>query len=130
MIADTSFIIDLLRNKISAVDKLEEIEKKKDSQIVTTPTIFELVVGIMMSSFPENEKSKIIEILKKFSILPLSLEESWKAGEIMGDLFKRGIPIDVIDAQISGIALYHNQIVVTRNTKHFERVNGLRIDTY
>ena len=130
MITDTSFIIDLLRGKSTALKKLEEIEKNKDSQIITTPTVFELVVGITMSSIPEKEKSKVIDILKNFSILPLLLEESWKAGEILGELFKQGTPIDIIDTQIAGIALCHNQTVITRNKKHFELVNKLKIESY
>lgn len=92
--------------------------------------VFELVVEIEMSSIPEKEKSKVIDIMKNFSILPLLLEESWKAGEILGELFKQGTPIDMIDAQIAGIAICHNQTVITRNKKHFERISQLKIEGY
>jgi predicted nucleic acid-binding protein len=38
--------------------------------------------------------------------------------------------VDPIDAQIAGIALQHDDIIVTRNIKHFERFKGLRVETY
>ncbi|OLS22119.1 MAG: hypothetical protein HeimC3_32610 [Candidatus Heimdallarchaeota archaeon LC_3] len=46
MIADTSFLIDLMKKKEEAVTKLEEIEKNKESQCTTTSSIFELATGI------------------------------------------------------------------------------------
>ena len=84
MIADTSFLIDLMKKKPNALKKLEAIEKRKDSQITTTPTLFELVVGIKMCNFPEKEKEKVLKILGDFSILSLGIKESWQGGEILG----------------------------------------------
>ena len=130
MIADTTFIIDLMKKNPRALKKLKEIENKKERQIITTPTVFELVVGITMSSYPNKEKSKVLEILKNFSIIPFTLEDAWLSGEILGDLYKNGEPIDIVDCQIAGTALHHDQVVITRNTRHFERVVDLAHETY
>lgn len=130
MIADTTFIIDLMKKRPKALKKLKEIETKKERQLITTPTVFELVVGITMSSYPKKEKSKVLEILKNFSIVPFTAEDAWISGEILGDLYKNGEPIDIVDCQIAGTALHHDQVVVTRNTKHFERISDLAQETY
>ncbi|MBS3136929.1 hypothetical protein J4232_00725 [Candidatus Woesearchaeota archaeon] len=43
---------------------------------------------------------------------------------------KRGIPINPQDSMIAGIAIRNNESVLTRNTKHFERIDNLTIETY
>ena len=130
MIADTSFIIDLMRNKPSAVTKLTAIETDKESQKTTNLTVFELATGIAMSNWPEKEKKKVENQLQKFSIINFETIHAYKAGLELGKLLKEGNPVDPIDAQISGIALIENEVIVTRNKKHFERIDGLKIESY
>jgi tRNA(fMet)-specific endonuclease VapC len=130
MIAETTFIIDLMKKSPKALKKLKEIEEKKERQLLTTPSVFELVVGITMSSFPGKEKSKVLEILKKFSIIPFVLEDAWISGEILGNLYKEGNPIDVIDCQIAGSAIHYDQVLISRNTKHFEKIVDLVHEVY
>ncbi len=36
-------------------------------------------------------------------------------------------PLDDIDLLIAGIALANHLVLVTRNTRHFERINGLEL---
>jgi len=130
MIADTSFLIDLMRKNPQALAKLEEIEKNKESQYTVSPVVFELVIGMAMSDWPEKERQKIKAVLQDFSIFSFDEKDAQPAGETLGQLFKRGTPIDVVDAQIGGIALQHNQKVVTRNPNHFEKIPTLKIETY
>jgi len=42
----------------------------------------------------------------------------------------KGSPIGDLDAMIAGIALTHGESVVTTNLKHFERVEGLQVETW
>jgi tRNA(fMet)-specific endonuclease VapC len=51
-------------------------------------------------------------------------------GGIVGDLEKRGQIISDMDALIASVALEHDELVVTRNLAHFQRVAGLRIEGY
>ena len=80
MIADTCFIIDLMRKRTNALEKLKLLEEKGERQFITTPTIFELVVGIRMANKPEKETDKVFSILKNFAILELTVESAWIAG--------------------------------------------------
>lgn len=130
MIADTSFIIDLMRKRDSALEKLSKIEMKKENQRTTSLTVFELATGIEMSDWPEKEKLKVEELLQMFSIIDFKNIHAYRAGLELGKLYKEGKPIDPVDAQISGIALVEKEIIVTRNVKHFERIEGLKIESY
>lgn len=46
MIADTSFIIDVMRGKKESLKKLEEVQKKDESLNTTSISFFELWSGI------------------------------------------------------------------------------------
>ena len=130
MIADTSFIIDLMRKKPDALKKLSEIEKNKESQSTTSLTVFELAVGIAMTQFPDEEKKKIEEQLLKFSIYDFSVPYAYRGGLELGKLLKKGNPIDPVDVQIAGIALSENEKVVTRNIKHFNKIDDIKVESY
>ena len=46
------------------------------------------------------------------------------------DLEEKGIPIGPYDILIAGIALSNKGILVTHNTKEFERIEGLKIEDW
>lgn len=130
MILDTGFIIDLMKEDSSSIEKLKKLVLNKENYEVSTPTIFELYVGIALSRRSEEERNNVLKILSDFVVVPLSLAQAEKAGEIHGSLIKSGQEIDVVDSMIAGIALLENETILTRNVRHFSRVKGLRVESY
>jgi len=130
MIADSSFIIDLMRKNVEALAKLEEIFRDGVAQYITTPSVMEIAVGVSLAELPEKERDRIDGILGSFQVLPLDTIAAWRAGLELGRLQRKGSIVDPIDAQIAGIALQHNEPVVTRNTKHLSRFKGLQVESY
>jgi predicted nucleic acid-binding protein len=53
-----------------------------------------------------------------------------KAGKISGTLISRGEEIDREDCIIGATALLSDEPVVTRNSDHFERIDGLAVEAY
>jgi tRNA(fMet)-specific endonuclease VapC len=49
---------------------------------------------------------------------------------LRAQLKARGTPIGAYDLQIAAIALTYNLILVTHNTKEFERVEGLTLEDW
>jgi tRNA(fMet)-specific endonuclease VapC len=129
VIADTSFIIDVMKKEEKAVVKAEEIVSRRDTIQVTTPSLFELYSGQAQSLFPELEKEKILALLKNQALLSLDAEGARLAGDVHGQLRKKGMPIGVVDCLIAGIALAEHETVVTKNVKDFRKVPGLLVDT-
>ena len=130
MILDTTFVIDFMMGDKEAYDRMRSMMDAGLPISVTTPTIFELFSGVAQSSKPIREREKIQMILHhqtKWSLDDLSAE---RAGLIFGDLLKYGKPIEETDALIAGIAIEHNEPVLTRNVKDFSRVPGLKVETY
>ena len=130
MILDTSFIIDLMDGDEPALARKRKIEENKESYRVAAPTIFELWSGIFSSSMPDKEKSKVFTALSEINTIQIGRTSAEKAGEIHGSLVKKGQPIDSIDCMIASVALLENEILLTRNTKHFTRISGLKVEGY
>lgn len=51
-------------------------------------------------------------------------------GQICAKLQKMGTPIGIYDLQIAAIALANNLVLVTHNTREFERVEGLKLEDW
>jgi len=63
-------------------------------------------------------------------ILPLNEESAIIAGEIGAQLVIQGETIDAVDIMIGAIAKHNNETLITRNKKHFEKIPGLKIESY
>ena len=130
MIQDTSFIIDLLRGEKRAVQLLEIIEKESRPQKVSAVTVLELYEGVARSQLAESTRQPVIEILETKHIVAANHEIMRKAGKISGDPINRGAQIDREDCIIAATALLTDEPVITGNSKHFERVDGLSVRSY
>ena len=128
MILDTTFVIDILKGRPEAIEKLRQMERARHPILLTTVSIFELWQGIEVKDKEKEEKIK--ETLENFPFVTLDLRGAELAGNIHGGLERKGMVIDPEDSMISGIALSRNEAVLTRNERHFKRVNGLRIELY
>ena len=127
---DTSFIIALLRRDERALAKLEEYTATQ-TRLTTTPiTACELFKGAYKSKKREEELQKVKKTLSFLEVLNFSIEASERYGRLMASEGLQGAPIGDLDAIIAGIALTHGESVVTSNLKHFERVEGLRVESW
>jgi predicted nucleic acid-binding protein len=130
LIADTSFIIDIMAKDPAAIKKAQTLEETGLSIVIGTPTLFELFAGMAQSRKPEEEKSRIITTLSSISQLSLDSPSASAGGLIYGEKMRTGRTIDPEDAMIAGIAKVNAEKVLTRNTKHFSDIEGVSIENY
>ena|SRR3989344_3994944 len=130
MILDTTFLIDILRNKQEASDKLKSLEKLNIPIAVAVPSIVEIFAGLHYSKKSDEEKGRIIDVLESQVIHDLDKESARKAGEIKGNLIKTGNDIELMDCMIAGIAYKNKEPILTRNVKHFSKIKGINVETY
>ena len=129
---DTTFLIDLLRDDEGAVEKAKELDEFEVT-ITTEINVFELVFGIHRSkSINHKKRLKEAEMLfSRLNIFPFDHASAIKAGAILGELVKKGMEIDSLDGMVAAIALTHGcNVIVTRNVKHFERIEGIAAEGY
>jgi tRNA(fMet)-specific endonuclease VapC len=128
---DTNFIIDIIKGKIS----IETLNKLEDNSLsIASPSIVEIIRGLHLKSTSQNikhnEEEKIENILNSLNILQLNKENAKAAGKIQAQLVNKGEDIGIMDIMIAAIAITNNEILITRNKKHFEKIEGLKIETY
>ena len=110
---------------------LARLSAQNDSDItISTINLFELEYGMGKSNNRIKMDGYVLSLCKRYAMLEFDRAASLQAGAIRALLHTRGTPIGPYDVQIAGIALSHNLIVVTRNTREFERVPGLRVENW
>ncbi|MGP6240239.1 PIN domain-containing protein [Cuniculiplasma sp. SKW4] len=130
MIADTTFIIDIMKSNKEAIEKAEEIEKSGGNIAVTSISIFELFVGIGLSIKQDQERYKIAQVLNGLSIISFDEDSAREAGRIFAQKRRNGSTIDPEDSMIAGICAKRNEILITRNLKHFSDIENVKIEGY
>jgi tRNA(fMet)-specific endonuclease VapC len=125
---DTNYIIDVIKGKIN----IEKLDKLESPVSITSPTIVEIIRGLHLKSTQHNVKhddeEKIENILDSLNVLQLNKENAKKSGKLQAELINKGE--DIIDIMIASICIQNNETLITRNKKHFEKIPGLKIETY
>jgi predicted nucleic acid-binding protein len=125
-VLDTSFVIDLLRNRRPAVDILSELELR-EGLFVAAPTVMELWEGTLRSKLTQQNKQQVEDFLTAVTVLDFDSGAAKRAAEINAALFHS--PIEAEDAMIAGVALARNERLVTRD-KDYARIPGLQLLKY
>ncbi len=63
-------------------------------------------------------------------VLNFNIANAFKAGEIEANLRREGAIIQIEDIMIAATCISKNETLITRNKKHFERIKGLKIQSY
>ena len=132
ILLDTSFLIDLLRQRKNAIDKAVELVNR-DKLATTYINIYELLIGVYSRKDANyGEKLKTVENLtEKIDILALEKNSAIKSAKIGGELMIKGQIIGDTDNMIAGIALSNGiNIIITRDKGHFERIKGIKAESY
>jgi predicted nucleic acid-binding protein len=130
LLADTAFIIDIMREDADAIKKGKDLSEDSVPVLVGTPTIFELYVGVGLSVRASEEREKVLNVLKSLPHLPLDAPSASKAGTIYAQRTREGKKIDPEDAMLAGIALQNNEPLLTRNRKDFAGISDLKLEYY
>ncbi len=130
MIADTSFLIDIMKSDKGALKKAEEIENNGNSIVITSISIFELFVGVYLTINRDKERNKIARLLNGLSTINFDDDSAREAGKIFAQKRKDGLIIDPEDSMIAGVCVRRNETLITRNIKHFTDIDGVRIENY
>ena len=127
---DTSFVIDLIRGKSSVESVVKKLDEESNTICIAAVTVMELVKGAYLSDNYSVEKEKIDRILSSFVILEFGKDEASLAGKIEVELIKKGGIIEIADIMIAATAIKNEEVLVTKNKKHFERIKELKIESY
>lgn len=122
LIVDTSVLIDYLRGGTTGSQLFDRIAKLDVELFIPTIVIFELFSG--KSSKDLSIQITIANFIHNFKRVDLTEEVAIRAGELYREIGKHIGPQDYI---IAASALEIGGTVVTLNTKHFQKIPGLKI---
>lgn len=97
---------------------------------IPTIVIFELEVGIAKSKFPRKRRAQLEELISLVNIIPFNYVEAQSAAKIRAKLEMQGLSIGPYDVLIAATAMTQNSILVTHNTKEFNRIEGLKVEDW
>jgi tRNA(fMet)-specific endonuclease VapC len=97
---------------------------------ISAITVSELRYGAEKSSRPEENHEALDSFLTPLEILAYGEAERRTYGMIRSHLERSGKPIGSMDLLIAAHAVNLGAILVTQNTREFERVPDLRIESW
>jgi len=125
---DTNTLIYFFKRQGKVEQHLKTIPK---SQIHVPAVVwFELEYGLLRSSKPEQRRQLLQLTQNTYGSVPFDQACAKVCAGIKHALQTAGTPIGHYDLLIAGTALANNFTVVTRNTREFERVPGLKIENW
>lgn len=122
---DTNIVIFVIKRR--PVELLDIFNKHADQMCISSITLAELMHGVEKSAIPDRNLKNVEDFISHLDVLHYDNEAAMHYGDIRSDLEKKGIVIGVNDLHIAGHARSKGLILVSNNTKEFERVEGLRL---
>jgi tRNA(fMet)-specific endonuclease VapC len=126
---DTNICIyTIKKNPISVVNNLESLQPFHVK--ISAVTVAELEYGIAKSNKVENNRKTLIKFLSPFDIIPFNDLDAEIFGYLRAELERNGKVIGPYDLQIAAQALARDLILVSNNTKEFNRVPNLKLENW
>ena len=97
---------------------------------VSSLVMFELFYGVHRSHPASFEANMARCDALSFEVMPFDVHDARVAGELRELLRKAGTPIGPYDLLMAAQAVARDLILVTNNTREFERVSGLRFEDW
>lgn len=129
VLIDTDIISFFLRNYENVVKKFEKYLSEFERINFSMITYYEILSGLKYKD-AQKQLDAFLEFAEYNSILPITKDSIETSADIYADLRKKGNLIDDIDILIAGVALCNNLTLITHNTSHFERIDGLETEDW
>ena len=97
---------------------------------VSVITRAEIRYGQELMAADDKRRRRIDLLLDEITTLPWTTAAADRYGEIKALLRRQGVPVGEMDTQIAAHALAENLPLVTHNTRHFERIPGLKLQDW
>lgn len=126
-LADTNIIGYFSRQQHIRLQQCVESTLRAQELAISVVTRAEIRYGQALLNANDKRHVTIDLLLEATPTLVWTTQAADLYGTINAQLRKTGLPIGDLDVMIAAHALSENLILVTHNTKHFERIEGLKM---
>jgi len=125
---DTDIAIYVIKNRPALARA--RFQQHQGQLCVSSVTVMELLYGAEKSMQPERVLHGIEGFLQRLTVLRYDESAALHTAQIRAELEKAGTPIGAYDQMIAGHARACGLIVVTNNTREFQRISGIRLENW
>ena len=124
---DTSAAIDILKMRSGRETRVRFAAALDAGRriFVSSLVVHELMTGALKSERPPEHMQRLDNLLRRLEVTDFSADDAISSARVRADLEGAGRAIGVVDTLIAGQALARGWTVVTKDVKHFIRVDGL-----
>lgn len=97
---------------------------------ISSITLTELLYGAEKSARTEQNLSVVENFVARLTVLPFADKAAAHTAQIRADLERKGTPIGSYDLMIAGHARSEGLVLVSANRREFDRVAGLRVESW
>jgi tRNA(fMet)-specific endonuclease VapC len=125
---DANTILYAFRGKGGVAQKLAAEPPSRIA--IPSIVLFEVEAGVLKSQNPAQRRKQLTRLVDACRVLPFDDECAAAAARIQVDLERQGKKIGPMDKLIAATALANGATLVTRNTREYSRVAGLRLENW
>lgn len=130
VILDSSFLVDVQNGVESALEQARTIEASGSPRRVPHVVLYDLYVGVGKGPRDERNRARIEEVVQSLVLEPTTTSIVRRAGELEGSLQREDGGVGAVDAIVGATARSYGEPVVTDDVQHFERMDGVEVQTY
>jgi len=129
---DTCICSFIMREQpITVLQKLQAVVGKQHRIVISAITYQEMQYGLLGKKASPKHAVLVDEFLKRVDeILPWDKAAVDATTQVKRDLMAKGTPIGNNDTAISGHAIATDCVLITNNTREFQRVEGLKFEDW
>lgn len=124
---DTNVCVEFFKKNSRVGQRLEQLESGQ--LYISVITLAELKYGAQKSDRQQHHLNLIESFLDEVEVLPIDACVDKFASE-KARLSKAGSLVDNFDLLIGATAIHHNLTLVTNNTRHFQRIQGIQLEDW
>jgi predicted nucleic acid-binding protein len=125
---DTDTVIYILKGHAKVTENLKA--HLNDSIKISVVTYMELYYGAYKSQQVTTNAARVKTLGQAIEMVPINAVVAEAFGMLKANLESASNRLDDFDLAIAATALANNMILVTNNTDHFSRIEGLRIENW
>ena len=127
---DTNIVSYFIKGAHPGLHGRMRLAMQAEDIAISAITRAELRYGQQLMAANDKRRVRIDLLMQDLPVMPWNTAAADIYGEIAALLRRQGTPIGELDTQIAAHALAEDLILVTHNTRHFEKVPGLKLEDW